>query len=198
MTPENFQRTPLGESWNRIAREAVATALQQSGKGLPCSVVSVQGQFVTVRFEVNSGDFTLPNVTIPIATSEYDWIPVQPGDKGMTIPADVTLAGVNGSGGGVPNLVQSANLAALLFQPVANRQWTGGGGQRIVQGPGGVLLQTMGGAVSFNLTGSSISMTAGGHTLTVSAAGVAIDGKIFATHEHDGVTTGSGHTGPVV
>ena len=102
----NYQRTPIGESLNRISRDAANTQLQQSGKALPCTVVQVSGQFVTVKFQANAGPFTLPNITIPINTSEYDWLPIQVGDPGYTQPADITLANISGVSASVPQLVQ--------------------------------------------------------------------------------------------
>jgi hypothetical protein len=153
----NFQRTPIGESIQRIAREGVGTQLQREAKALPCSVVSVNGQFVTVKFEVNSGIFTLPNITIPINTSEYDWIPVQVGDLGYTQAADVALAAVSGVSSNVPNLVQGMNLTSLVFQPISNMAWTvANSNQRIVQGPSGAVIQVTGGATSLTVTSSGI------------------------------------------
>jgi hypothetical protein len=207
MSAGNYQRTPIGVSLNRIAQEAVATALQQSGKALPCSVVSVSGQFVTVKFEVNQGTFTLPNVTIPIATSKYDWIPVQVGDTGQTVPSDVSLSGINGMGGGVPNLVQGGNLSALVFQPISNKGWTAANSnQRVVQGPAGVLLQDTGANTTINLTSStvavsatsSLTFSAGGHTLVINGSGISLDGILFATHVHTLVQTGTDDSGPVL
>jgi len=203
---QNYQRTPIGVSLNRISYESVATALEQSGKALPCKVVSVSGQFVTVSFQVNGGPFTITNITIPIATSKYDWIPVQVGDEGTTQAADVSLAGVTGVGGNPPNLVQGCNLTSLVFQPLSNKTWTASNSnQRVVQGPAGVLLQDTGANSTLNLTSSAISVSAtsitfsaGGHTLVINASGISLDGILFATHQHTLVQTGTNDTGPVL
>src|SRR5579863_1570479 len=195
----NYQRTPIGASLPRIAQEAVLTALQQNGKALPCQVVAVNGQFVTVSFDVNGNPFTIPNVTIPINTSRYDWLPVQTGDLGYTQAADVSLAAVSGINSNTPNLAHSMNLTALAFQPVGNKAWSvPASTQRVVQGPGGVLLRDTGNATTLNVTPSeinlaaatSITMTAGGHTITINSTGVIIDGKVFLLHEHTNVTIG--------
>lgn len=201
----DYQKTPVGLSLARIAMEAVATALQQSGKALPCSVVSVSGQFVTVKFEVNPGTFTIPNVTIPIATSKYDWLPVQVGDTGVTQPADVHLAGINGTGGGTPNLVQSANLTALVFVPVAVKQWAvPDATQRVVQGPGGALIQDTGAASKVDVTPTTVTITAadsvtlqvGGQSIVITASAITIGGIVWATHQHTLVSTGTDDSGP--
>jgi hypothetical protein len=178
----NYQRTPLGDSFSRIGREAAATALQQSAKALPCTVVSVNGQFVTVKFETNAGPFTLPNITIPINTSQYDWLPIQAGDPGYTQPADIALAHISGVSDSLPNLVQSGNLTGLAFQPIAKKQYTAANSnQRVVQGPAGVLLQDMGANTTLNLTPSTIALSAtssvtvsGGTTITVQVGGISI------------------------
>jgi GpV Apex motif len=192
----NYTRTPVGVSLDRIAHDAVAQALEQVGKGLPCTVVSVSGQFVTVNFEVNGGLYKLPNVTIPINTSQYDWLPVQLGDSGYTQAADVSLAAVSGVSNNVPTLTQSANLTGLCFQPVSNKTWTGPANMRVVQGPGGVLVQDLAATTTFRLTPGNITMSAGGHTIVISSAGVVIDGIVFGTHVHTGVEPGGGDTGP--
>jgi hypothetical protein len=180
----NYQKTPVGASLNRISQQVAATAIQQFGKALPCSVMAVKGQVVKVKFEISS-TFTLPTVTIPIATSIYDWIPVQVGDKGMTVPADVYLGGVSGLGNGVATLTPRANLSSLLFVPVANAAWTTTNpSQRVVQGPQGVLVQTMDGTATINVTKTGITLSFGGHTLAVTSAGVLIDGNIYENHVH--------------
>lgn len=191
MNTGNYQKTPLGQSLARISREAVATALQQTGKGLPCTVVAVSGQFVTVNFEIAGGPFTLPNITIPITTSRYDWIPVQIGDTGMTVAADVYLGGVTGQGGGVAPLVQRLNLTALAFQPLPKVVWTvPNANQRVVQGPAGALVQTLDGKNSINLVSGSITISIGGsQVMEITSAGVAITGTLTATGE---ITAGQG------
>jgi hypothetical protein len=42
-----------------------------------------------------------------------------------------------------------------------------------------------------------ISLSAGGHSITIGSSGVVIDGTVWSTHEHTGVTTGADQTGPV-
>ena len=67
MSSNDF-KTPLAPALNRLAQQRADDAIQLQGKALPCSVVSRQCQLVTVSFDV-TGPFTIPNVTMPIATS---------------------------------------------------------------------------------------------------------------------------------
>ena len=162
MNPGNYQKTPLGLSLNRIARQSVGNEIQQQGKALPCSVVAVRGQIVTVKFEVKSTS-TIPQVTIPIATSRYDWLPVQVGDTGVTMPADVYLGGISGLGGGVANMTPRANLTALVFVPCAQAAWTVPDiNQRVVQGQTGVLLRDLADKCRLSLTAFGLTVTIGG------------------------------------
>lgn len=198
MNRGNYEKTPLAASLNRIAQQNAATAIQQFGKALPCSVVAVVGQIVTVKFEVNSGTTTIPQVTMPIATCAYDWLPVQVGDTGVTMPSDVYIGGVSGLGGGVASLTQRANLSALVFVPVSNKSWSvSNPNQRVVQGPAGVLLQNTAGTSTIDITDTGITISFGGHSVVINSGGVIIDGKTFLTHQHTGVQIGNSDTGMV-
>lgn len=44
---------------------------------------------------------------------------------------------------------------------------------------------------------NSITLTSGGHTLLINSEGITLDGILFATHDHSGVQSGIGFTGPV-
>lgn len=191
----NYQKTPLAPSFQRTALQAAATAIQRLGRALPCAVTAVSGQTVTVKFEIATAQ-TLPSVTIPIAGWAYDWIPVQVGDAGVTMPADAYLGGVSGLGGGIAGTATPANMTALVFVPVANAAWSAPNpDQRVVQGPSGVLLRTMDGKSSVDITESAITMITQGKTVTLGSGGFTIDGIIFDTHEHGGVQTGGGKSG---
>jgi len=55
------------------------------------------------------------------------------------------------------------------------------------------------GAGAINMVApTTISMTVGAHNITINSTGVHIDGKIFLTHQHTGVTTGGGNSGGVL
>ena len=193
-------KKPFAASINLLAAQRAEDAVQLMGKALPCHVVAVNGQIVTVAFDVTTTQ-TLPHVKMPVATAMYDWLPVRVGDLGLALPSDVYLGGVSGLGGGTATFDTPGNLSALMFVPVANASWAPPGGdpnKRVVQGPDGVLVQDMAGTAKVDVTAGQISLTAGGHSVVISSAGVVIDGKVFLTHEHGNVTNGGGITNGVV
>jgi hypothetical protein len=201
MTQGNYQKTPIGSSLNRIALQTVATVAQQIGKELPCSVVSVSGSIVTVKFEITGGP-PLPQVTCPIYGAQYIRLPIQPGDAGVVFSADTYLGGVSGLGGGTANLVQRGNLSSLVFFPIGNTSFfTVNGNVLTMYGPGGVTLSDQAQSTFFELTPGVITLKAGGKTWTFSSAGLTMsDGIVAETHVHL-YTPGTGtptDTGPPI
>lgn len=209
----NAHKLWVQDTINQHSITRVAEAIQNTGASLPCSVVSVSGQIVTVKFEVNSAPWTLPQISIPIATWSYDWIPVQPGDKGLTVPSDVYLGGISGLGGGVADMTPPGNLSALMFVPVANSSWTAPGGdalKRVIQGPTGFIAQMNGGDPSIvgdssgmtytvgtttvTQTSSDITWTAGGITMTLNSSGLSINGNLIVAGDLSGGTGSGGGT----
>ena len=204
---------------NRLAINRALERIQSTGRALPCKVQKVSGQIVTVTFDVQSDVWTLPPVTIPISTSIYDWIPVQVGDAGITMPCDVSIGPISGLGGNQAVLGQTVgNLSSLEFVPVSNAAWTPPGGdpnKRVMQGPNGFLAQSISGvvsilgdisaglkllfnAVSIALTSSSIALTFGSTTLVLNSSGITatatdvnVDGNLIVS----GDITGSGSGG---
>lgn len=153
-------KTPLAPALNSFADKSINDAIQRTGRGLPCSVVSVAGSIITVKFEVNSA-FTLPNVTIPLFGPTYVRYPIQPGDKGAVIPFDAYLGGMSGLGGGVADLSQRANLSTLVFLPFANTAWSAVDPNSVnVNGPNGVVLRDANTQCTFVLTPTAITATA--------------------------------------
>lgn len=94
------------------------------GRELPCHVVDVSGQIVTVQFDMLPEGINFPQITIPVATFPYIRYPIQPGDRGVTIAADVSLRGVSGLGTGMATLSYSMSLTPLFFVPLANKDWS--------------------------------------------------------------------------
>jgi hypothetical protein len=172
----NALKTPFAPTITAQALQRVTDVVQQMGKALPCRVISRKGQLVTVAFEV-SGPFTLPQVTLPIATSKYDWAPLQAGDTGLAIPADVYLGGVSGLGGGTASHHRRANLATLQFVPTAKKDWTAPGGDandkfRVITGPSGAIVQDLAGKTVIKVDGSTVTITVpSGHKVSVTAGG---------------------------
>lgn len=185
----------LQKNLNQIAINRIRQEIDSKGKALPCRVVAISGSFVTVAFEVDSGVQTLPQITIPKAEGSWIRSPTQVGDFGLTIPADVSLAGVSGKGG-VANMTRRANLTALAWVPIASTAFsTVNTNQAFVSGPQGVQLQTEDGSTSITIAVGTITLKAGGKTVTLNSTGLTIDGIVFDTHHHTGVQTGSGNTG---
>ena len=197
----NAHKLWVQDTINQHSITRVAEAIQNTGASLPCSVVSVSGQIVTVKFEVNSAPWTLPQIAIPIATWSYDWIPVQPGDMGLTVPSDVYLGGISGLGGGVADMTPPGNLSALMFVPVANSSWTAPGGdalKRVIQGINGFIAQSINGLVSIIGSLTTLTLTSNGYTIVFSSSGITItaptatvDGNIVVS----GTITGNGTGG---
>lgn len=197
------QKTPLGQSLNRFAENKIATAISLMGKSLPCSVIAINGQIVTVKFEVQSG-FTFPHVQVPVLTSEYIRLPIQIGCKGIVRPVDSMINNITGLGSAsAPDLINPGNLSALIFEPVANANWsTVPSDQTVIYGPNGVILANSNMTVEINLTSTGISITLpSGGNLTVNGGNivagsdVTISGKSFLNHTHKGVTIGGSSTG---
>lgn len=187
---DNSQKTPFALTMNRFASGKAQDAIQGLGKALPCSVVSVSGAIVTVKFEVQS-EFTLPNVKMPLFGPEYIRYPIQAGCKGVAFPADASLAGMSGLGGGVADLTAPANLSALVFFPIGNANWSSVDPNAVtVYGPNGVVLKDTGGGTTVTLTGGGIVIHTGGD--------VVVDGVSIKHHHHSNVQTGGGESGPPI
>jgi len=202
------QKTPIAATFNLATQQKVLDQIALEGKALPAAIVAVSGWIVTVSFDVQGANLTLPNVTCPIANSKWIREPVQIGDQGIVEPADVSLGGISGLGTGTAALSPVGNLSALVWKPVGNANWTtpADPNSAFVSGPNGVVLQDASGAciVTVNKT-SGLTVAIGGTTiLTINASGLAVPssadvtvGTISSkTHLHNGVTTGSGDTGP--
>lgn len=198
----NAQKTHFALELNDFAQGKVLTAIKQLGRALPCHVVSIAGQIVTVAFDVDASPFTLPQIAMPIATSVYDWLPIQVGDRGTTKPNDTYIQPASGIGSGTPDLTQPGNLSALVFVPCANASWKppqGDQNMRVVQGPDGVTLKPVGVSNSFiTVTPTAITMIFKGHSLIIDDNGITLDGVEWLPHTHSDVSSGPDDTGPVV
>jgi len=204
------QKVPFSNTINRFSKNKIENQLQNLGQALPCSVVSVSGAIVTVSFEVNVPEgITLPQVTCPIAESQYTRLPIQPGDKGVVMGANARLGGISGLGLGLADLVNPTNLGGLIFVPIGNKNWFNVDGKYLfMYGVNGVELTTINQDCTLILNSSGISINLNGGTLNISNGSVIINGNIqttgtltnngvniSSTHEHSGVQTGSGNTG---
>lgn len=200
------QKLPFQKAMNQFAERKVRDAIQIDGKSLPCSVVKLDGWIVEVKFEVNAAPYTLPNVTVPVASSLYDYLPLQVGDVGVVRAADARVSGISELGSGTANLSLAANLSSLVFEPIGKKSYTAPSNPnvRVVQGPNGVTIQDLDSDTTVVLTKTELTMTRGSSVLkitdseiTIDASSVKINGHDFDAHEHSGVQTGGSNTGPV-
>lgn len=188
----------FASSMNRFTERKIENALQKSGKVLPASVVKQTGNMITVSFELRDIPYVLPQVTIPLFGPQYIRYPMQPGDKGIVIPADTYIGGVSGQGGGTADMTPPANLSALVFLPISNTEWQGVDGQVVtVYGPEGVTLRDSGSNTTFLLkpesiaisTPESFTVTVGGTVFSLTGSKWSLSGD--AGHLQDSVASTS-------
>lgn len=188
------QRLNFAKSMNNFAEEKIAEAMQLVGKVLPATIVRQSGKMVTVSFSLTNIPFTLPQVTIPLFGPQYVRYPMQPGDRGIVIPADTYIGGMSGLGGGVADLTQPANLSALVYLPISHTEWQDVDGQVVtVYGPEGVTLRDSGSNTTFILkpdsiaisTPDSFTVTVGGTVFSLTAGRWSLSGD--AGHLQDSV-----------
>ncbi|EPC5749858.1 hypothetical protein [Klebsiella pneumoniae] len=188
----------FASSMNRFTERKIENALQKSGKVLPASVVKQTGNMITVSFELRDIPYVLPQVTIPLFGPQYIRYPMQPGDKGIVIPADTYIGGVSGQGGGIADMTPPANLSALVFLPISNTEWQEVDGQVVtVYGPEGVTLRDSGSNTTFLLKPDSIAIstpdnftvTVGGTVFSLTGSKWSLSGE--AGHLQDSVASTS-------
>jgi len=168
-------KKPLALTLSRLIASSMADGDQLAGQSWPVSVVSVDGAIVTVVFEVAS-DFTLPQVTCPIAESRYVRLPVQVGDKGMVVAATARLGGVTGLGAGLAPLVAPSNLGALVYVPLGNTAWpTVDANAVVIQAPNGAKILTDDGTAEIIVDTSQVKVIQGSTTVTISGGNVTVD-----------------------
>lgn len=141
-----------GTNLNKIATNRALSAIANTGRALPCSVIAVDGSIVRVKFEAQRTldattnppkMLTLPPITLPKAESQWLRAPTQVGDFGITVPADTYLGGVSGLGGGVADLsLDYGNLTTLVWVPIGNTAFpaTPNADQAWINGPEGVVI----------------------------------------------------------
>ncbi|WP_324028579.1 phage baseplate protein [Pantoea sp. JZ2] len=191
----NAQKTPFISTLSGMMSDVNRSQAALKGRELPCHVVGVRGQIVTVQFDMLPEGINFPQITIPVATFPYIRYPIQAGDRGVTIAADVSLRGVSGLGPGIANLSYTLSLTPLFFVPIANAEWPGENPNKIVlYGPEGALIKTSDGKTSVSIDSDKIALSIAGQTLELSASGLIHNGvNIGATHKHNvnGVESGS-------
>jgi len=130
------------------------------------------------------------NLTQPFSLSELVFVPVS---KANDPPVDQNAAQVQGPNGVILQTTQGTTSKVVTDQN--GTMVTYGSNTAVVNSSGAKITV---GSTTVTISSSSISFTAGGKTVTLDASGFTIDGILFETHEHSGVTTGSGTSGPPV
>lgn len=180
-------KKPIAQSLGNTIQQRITDASQLKGMALPCSVVSADGNFATVNFEISTA-FTLPQVSIPIARAKYISLPIQAGDTGLALPADFLLGGITGESGVTAIMQPPSNLGALVFLPLGNKAFQLVNPLQVaIAGPNGVVLadESMTNVLMISATGITmtspvmVSMMCGAQSLTMTPARIDIVGALF-------------------
>jgi len=169
----NSQKTPFAQSLQQIGRIKAQDAIQALGKGLPCTVAAIVGPgIVTVNFEVAVTPAPLPQVTMPVGKPPYIQYPIQVGDIGVALSADLRTGGITGLGAGTPSLGDTVgNLSAMTFF------WLGSTKEEFINSAAVTLLEPTGNC-----------------NLQVAPTGVAVDGTNGNLATQGNLTSGTGVT----
>jgi len=172
----NGQKRPLSRTLNEFVDSSIATANNKLGLVLPCRVTEVNGAIVTVNFEIEAGNQTFAPVTCPIAESTYVRLPVQVGDFGICVPADVRLGGISGLGLGKAPLGNPSNLGGLVFVPIGNKNWEAVDPNAVnINAPNGAVIRDDGNNCTITLTPTGITIVRGSTNIVINDSGVTID-----------------------
>ncbi len=183
-------KIPLFQSLQTSIDNRIQNALQALGKALPCTVVSASGTIVKVSFDVNL-PWTLPQITMPVMGWQYIRAPIQAGDQGYALPADLSLGQISGLGSGTANSRIPANLSALVFMPIGNKAFMAVDPNAVtLYGPNGVVLQDTNavaqvkvnpteilatlGTTSIKTDGTTVTITAGSNTIVLNGTTASI------------------------
>lgn len=173
---DEFAEFWLQRNLNQVAMRAAQEAIERLGKCLPCTVVSCAGQIVTVSFDpANTAPALLPNLTVPVDSSAYDYVPYQKGDTGVVRPTDLYIGNISGLGNPQATNVPAANLSALVFTPVGKKSFIAANPYaRIIQAPDGWISQTTQGSTPCSIVGNQqgITLTYGGAQSVLNASGI--------------------------
>ena len=174
----------------RTLRGAVSDGRQIAGQAWPCHVVAVDGAIVTIDFDVG-GDFTLPQVTCPIAESRYVRLPVQVGDTGFVTAASARLGGVTDLGTGVAPMVLPSNLGGLVFVPLGRKSWaTIDANAVVIQAPNGSKILTDDGASEIIVDTNQVKIMQGDVTVTITGGVVTVSADHVVVNASDSTFNG--------
>ena len=203
----NSQKTPFARSMERWSQQKALDAYSQTGKALPATVTAVSGSIVTVKFDLDTSPWTLPNITVPMVTPQYIRPPIQVGELGGVIPFDALMGNISGLGSASPPSIQlpPSNLGALVWVPVSSNKWSAPFDPNKIElwGPTGFYFRDENSQTTIEGDGQQVTISAptsltfkvGGKSIVIDSSGVTIDGILFDTHLHTGVTPGTGNSG---
>lgn len=155
----NIQKIPVTASLAAMGIKTASNQSQRQGRCYPCTVAAVNGAIITVNYEVQSTIFTFPQTQMPLFGPEYIRYPIQVGDKGMAVSADIFLGGMSGLGTGTATLSEIPNLGGLVFLPIGNANWsTVDPNATTLYGPNGVVLRDSDSKVTITLTPSGVTI----------------------------------------
>ena len=181
------QKLPFGQAISAFTANQTESGIQSQGRAWPCYVTQVSGSIVTVKFALTTNE-TIPEVTIPVFGPEYIRYPIQVGDKGFVVPADVSLRDMSGLGVGIPDFSTPGNLSALVFMPIGNKNWFAVDGQYLVMyGPSGVEISTKNMDCTLTLNSSGITINLNGGNLIVNNGDTTMNGNLTV----NGLITGT-------
>jgi hypothetical protein len=166
------QKVPLARTLSSWTHNKAQQAIDLLGQSLPASVVTVVSSgIVTVKFEISpSAGFTLPQITVPVFSSEYVRLPIQVGMKGAVMAFDAYLGGMTGLGGGTADLTPRPNLSNLCFAPLGSSSWGAveDANALVLYGPDGAILRTADKAssVTISANGAAVKVPLG-KTVTI-------------------------------
>jgi hypothetical protein len=216
----NAQRYPFVESMNRFTDNKMQTFQGLLSKSVPASVVDVDpsGTIVTVKFELVVGG-NLPQIKMPVFGPEFARLPLQKGQKGVVLSADYSLGAMSGLGKGVATLAPQGGFSTGVFFPIGNvdNSPTDNPQAYVIYGPDGAIIRDSKSKIVFTLSpetgltivwngqtlmkfdSNGIAIEYQGKGINITSAGTFIDGlsQPYPAHEHTGVMTGGGNTGPV-
>lgn len=190
--------------------------MQEIDKMMPCQVVAIQGNRVSVQILVNmvstAGKQTkraqIPNIPIyqPSAGGYIIRFPVKAGDLGWIKATDTDISLF------LQNLKQCPPNTNLIHKFDSAVFWPDNMGNGIAIAGGdasNLVIQTYDGTTKISVGAGTVAITAPTSvTITspvvnmsgnlVVSGEVTGNGKVLSTHVHSGVQTGSGDTGPPV
>ncbi len=147
---DNALVTPSAFSLPKVVDQRTQDKQQLQQQAIPVTVVKVVGELVTVAAQAQS-QFTIPQITIPQAFSEWVREPTQVGDKGWAVPSDYYVGGQDGLSGGTSDFRTRGNLTNLVFQHNSQKQFPHNTNRDpnavFINGPAGALVQTTDGTV---------------------------------------------------